>query len=85
MDREQEMAARQLNKKTLNDNPYLGMATSLDTRFEVHHKEQCIKSHGANCLGIHHMNNSTKEGRMSAESDILTANNFTCNDQENKR
>ena len=62
---------------------YLGMATSLDTRFEGHHKKQCIKKHGANCLGIHHMNNSTKEGRKAAESDILAANNFTCNDQEN--
>lgn len=62
---------------------YLGMATSLETRFEGHHKEQCIKSHGANCLGIHHMNNSTKEGRKAAESDILSAIIFTCNDQEN--
>lgn len=62
---------------------YLGMATSLDTRFEGHHKEDCIKRNGANCICIHLMNNSTPESRKAAESDILAANNFTCNDQEN--
>lgn len=62
---------------------YLGMATSLDTRFEGHHKEDCIKRNGANCIGIHLMNNSTPESRKAAESDILAANNFTCNEQEN--
>lgn len=62
---------------------YLGMASTLETRFDNHHKEKCIKANGANCLGIYHMNNSTKEARKEAESDILAANNFTCNDQEN--
>lgn len=62
---------------------YLGMASSLSTRFDNHHKEDCIKRNGANCIGIHLMNNSTPESRKAAESDILAANNFTCNDQEN--
>ena len=48
-----------------------------------HHKEDCIKRNGANCIGIHLMNNSTPESRKAAESDILAANSFTCNDQEN--
>lgn len=62
---------------------YLGMASSLTTRFDSHHKEDCIKKNGANCIGIHLMNNSTPESRKAAESDILAANNFACNDQEN--
>lgn len=62
---------------------YLGMASSLSTRFDSHHKETCIKKNGANCLGIHLMNNSTYESRKEAESDILAANDFICNDQEN--
>lgn len=62
---------------------YLGMTSSFTTRFDSHHKEDCIKRNGANCIGIHLMNNSTPESRKAAESDILAANNFTCNDQEN--
>lgn len=62
---------------------YLGMATELETRFDNHHKKDCIIKHGANCFGLHQMNNSTKEGRKAAESDLLAARNFTCNDQEN--
>ena len=66
-----------------HDKIYLGMATELETRFDTHHKKDCIVKHGANCLGIHQMNSSTKEGRKEAESDLLAANNFPCNDQEN--
>lgn len=62
---------------------YLGMASTLETRFDNHHKEDCIKANGANCLGIYHMNNSTRESRKEAESDILAANSITCNNQEN--
>lgn len=63
---------------------YLGMASSLNTRFDNHHKENCIKRHGANCIGIHLMNNSNPESRKAAESDILAANNFVCNEKENQ-
>lgn len=63
---------------------YLGMASSFTTRFDNHHKENCIKRNGANCIGIHLMNNSTPESRKAAESDILAANNFACNEQENQ-
>lgn len=62
---------------------YLGMATTLETRFEKHHKKDKLIAEGANCLGVYHMNNSTKEARKEAESDLLAAYNFTCNDQEN--
>ena len=62
---------------------YLGMATTLETRFDNHHKKDCIIRNGANCLGVHQMNNSTKESRKEAESDLLAAYNFPCNDQEN--
>ena len=62
---------------------YLGMATELETRFDSHHKKNSIVKHGANCLGVYQMNNSTREGRKTAESDILAANKFPCNDQEN--
>ncbi len=62
---------------------YLGMATELETRFDSHHKKNCIVKHGANCLGVHQMNNSTKDGRKASESDLLAANTFPCNNQEN--
>lgn len=62
---------------------YLGMASTLETRFDSHHKEESINAKGANCLGVHHMNNSTKETRKEAESDLLAAYNFPCNIQEN--
>ena len=62
---------------------YLGMASTLETRFDNHHKKDELIAEGANCLGVYHMNNSTRETRKEAESDLLAANNFTCNDQEN--
>ena len=62
---------------------YLGMATTLETRFDSHHKKDKIVKYGANCFGVHQMNNSTKESRKEAESDLLAAYNFPCNDQEN--
>ena len=31
---------------------YLGMAPSLNTRFDNHHKEACIKRNSANCIGM---------------------------------
>lgn len=62
---------------------YLGMASTLETRFDSHHKKDKLIEEGANCLGVYHMNNSTKESRKEAESDLLAANNFSCNDQEN--
>ena len=62
---------------------YLGMVTELETRFYCHHKKDLIVKHGANCLGVCQMNNSTKDGRKAAESDLLAAYNFPCNDQEN--
>ena len=62
---------------------YLGMATTLETRFDNHHKKDELIKEGANCLGVYNMNNSTKESRKEAESDLLAAYQFSCNDQEN--
>jgi predicted GIY-YIG superfamily endonuclease len=71
------------NVERKHDLIYLGMATDLETRFDGHHKKNCIIKHGANCLGVYQMNNSTKETRKAAESDLLAAFSFPCNDQEN--
>ena len=71
------------NDKAQHTLLYLGMATDLETRFDNHHKRDKITKNGANCLGIYHMNNSTKESRKEAESDILAEHRFSCNDQEN--
>ena len=63
---------------------YLGKTSDLHNRFYNHHKEQCIRSHGANCIGICADEEFSDKAKLeAAERDILAANNFSCNDQNN--
>lgn len=62
---------------------YLGKTTDYSTRYNNHHKEQCIKRKGSNCIGLHRMNNASQETIDEAEIDILEGNYFPCNDQNN--
>jgi len=63
---------------------YLGKTGDLSTRFDSHHKEDCIRKHGANCIGIHSDEKFKNEKVLEeAEKDLLAAYNFPCNDQNN--
>lgn len=66
-----------------HDLVYLGETENLSTRFNAHHKEQCITSHFANCVGIHGVSSNEHE-RKEIEADILAAYDFPCNEQLNK-
>ena len=65
-----------------HDLVYLGETKDLSTRFEYHHKEQCISAHHANCIGIHGTSIDENE-RKSVEKDILSTYDFPCNEQLN--
>lgn len=56
---------------------YCGKTEDLSTRFDDHHKADCIKKNGANRICV--MSVSTEKERTSIEEDILAAYNFTCN------
>lgn len=60
---------------------YLGETGDLSTRFQNHHKESEIMSHGSNCIGIYSHVPADEPGRLNLERDLLLANKFPCNDQ----
>jgi len=62
---------------------YLGETGDLSTRFLNHHKEDCIKQNSSNCIGIYTNVSTVEEERFAVEKDILLANSFPCNDQNN--
>ena len=62
---------------------YLGETGDLSTRFDNHHKEQCIKNHRPNCIGIYTNVPQEEPKRKDVEKDILLANDFPCNEQNN--
>ena len=62
---------------------YLGETGDLLTRFDNHHKEECIRNHSANCIGFCPLPNSTEEDRKAIETDILLNNNLPCNTANN--
>lgn len=62
---------------------YLGETGDLSQRFSNHHKERDIMSHGANCIGIYSNVPNDESERIKLENDILLANKFPCNDQNN--
>lgn len=57
---------------------YCGKTNDLSTRFDNHHKAECIKRNNANCLCV--MSVNTEKERTSIEKDILEGNDFICND-----
>ena len=63
---------------------YLGETDDLKARFDNHHKEDCIRYHGANCIGICDEEEFKDEAkRKAAEKDLLDVMNFPCNDKNN--
>jgi len=57
---------------------YCGKTDDLSTRFDNHHKAACIKKNNANCICVMAVN--TEKERTLIEKDILTGNDFTCNE-----
>ena len=61
---------------------YVGETGNLSTRFNNHHKENCIMRGNANCICIHSFYGSESE-RLAAEADILNAFDLPCNEKNN--
>ncbi len=57
---------------------YLGETSNLANRYDQHHKESSIVSHGANCIGLYVFSGSD-ETRLQIEKDLLDAYDFPCN------
>ena len=62
---------------------YLGETEDYYTRYDNHHKEECIKMQNSNCIGFYSMPNSSENERKSVEDDLLAAYNFPCNNKNN--
>lgn len=62
---------------------YLGETGDYFTRFDNHHKEQCIRLHNANCIGFYSMPDADEDTRKAAEDDLLDNYNFPCNNANN--
>lgn len=61
-----------------HDLVYLGETGDLSSRFDNHHRETCIVSRSANCIGIFSTTSVEKDRRLF-EEDILGAYDFPCN------
>lgn len=59
-------------------NIYVGQTDNLKERHSGHHKEDCFKSEGANCLSV--LREDSEEKRLDIESDILEGGYWPCND-----
>lgn len=64
--------------KYSHDLIYLGETSDLSLRFNQHHKEKCIISQGANCIGVFSTSVADYE-RIKMEEDVLGAYDFPCN------
>lgn len=67
--------------KYSHTNIYIGKTDDLSTRFDNHHKAACINMEGCNCICV--MKVDTKKDRTEYETDLLLANNTTCNEINN--
>lgn len=65
-----------------HDLVYVGETGNLSTRFNNHHKQECIVRSNANCICIHSFHGSQME-RLAAEADILNALDLPCNENNN--
>ena len=61
---------------------YLGETCNLKTRFDNHHKENCVKKYGANCIGVYRFG-GTEKVRRASEKELLDNIVFPCNTQNN--
>jgi hypothetical protein len=60
---------------------YIGRTEDLSSRFTDHHKQECIDGKGATHICIHWLDG--KDALINAETDLLAAYNFTCNETLN--
>lgn len=60
---------------------YCGKTNDLSTRFDDHHKKDCITKNNANCICVKGVD--TEKERTDIETDILLGNNFPCNEKLN--
>lgn len=58
---------------------YLGETGDYYTRYDGHHKEECIKKNHSNCIGFYSMQNATEKERKEVEEDLLANYVFPCN------
>ena len=58
---------------------YIGKTEDLSTRFQNHHKEDCISKHGANRICIRQVDSENE--RDLTEKDLIKNYNSVCNDQ----
>lgn len=58
---------------------YIGQSGDLSTRFDSHHKENCITSCDANCISVHQDGN--EQSRMAKERDLIEKHDPPCNGQ----
>jgi hypothetical protein len=56
---------------------YLGQTSDISERFEAHHKVDCFRQNGANCLGVFIQEN--EDTRLAAERDLIASYNPKCN------
>lgn len=58
---------------------YIGETKDLSTRFDDHHKADCIKREGATAIHAH-KSSTTVNHRRAEESDLVARWNTPCND-----
>jgi hypothetical protein len=56
---------------------YVGHTGNLSERFDDHHKADCFKRHGANCIGV--LLEENEQRRLAIEADLLKAYDWPCN------
>jgi hypothetical protein len=56
---------------------YIGETEDLENRHVDHHKQECFKNHGYNCISIHHESNP--RARIQVEEDLVKALDPPCN------
>lgn len=67
--------------KYSHTNIYIGKTDDLSTRFNNHHKKNCISQNKANCICVKQVD-SEKE-RTEIETDLLLGNSTPCNEINN--
>jgi hypothetical protein len=59
---------------------YVGQTSNLSERHEDHHKQDCFKGKGANCIGV--LIEKNEKRRLEIEADIRNnGSSWPCNDQ----
>jgi hypothetical protein len=60
---------------------YIGITEDLSSRFDNHHKADCFKKNGANCISVHLC--ESEDERQEIEKDLLSNYDCPCNEMLN--